>query len=297
MNIANFNWSLIQSFLAALEHGSLMGAARATGMTQPTLGRHISELEAQLNLVLFERTGRGLLPTPSALSLADAARQMQEGALRFSGLATGAGQTLQGHVRLSASQPVACQLLPSVLVRMRQALPDLTLELVVSNKLSNLLKRDADIALRMVRPAQASLVAKRIGKVQIQACASQSYLQRKGTPNTPAELRKHDLIAGDSTQDMETGFQVNGFSSKDMRWALRTDDLNAQWAAIQSGLGIGFVADYLIQSDASVIPLLPMLKLPTFPIWLTVHRELKTSAKIRAVYDYLAQHVPPCLVE
>ena len=297
MNIANFNWSLIQSFLAALEHGSLMGAARATGMTQPTLGRHISELEAQLNLVLFERTGRGLLPTPSALSLADAARQMQEGALRFSGLATGAGQTLQGHVRLSASQPVACQLLPSVLVRMRQALPDLTLELVVSNKLSNLLKRDADIALRMVRPAQASLVAKRIGKVQIQACASHSYLQRKGTPNTPAELRKHDLIAGDSTQDMETGFQVNGFSSKDMRWALRTDDLNAQWAAIQSGLGIGFVADYLIQSDASVIPLLPMLKLPTFPIWLTVHRELKTSAKIRAVYDYLAQHVPPCLVE
>ena len=296
MNISNFNWSLIQSFLAALEQGSLMGAARATGMTQPTLGRHIAELESQLNLVLFERTGRGLLPTQSALTLADAARQMQAGAAHFSSLATGASDTLQGHVRLSASQPVACFLLPPILARMRQTLPDVVVQLVVSNSLSNLLRRDADIALRMVRPDQASLVAKRIGKVQIQACASKAYLQRRGTPTKPEDMLKHDFIAGDSTQEVEAGFQANGFDNQGLRFALRTDDLNAQWSAVQAGLGVGFAADYLIQTQAHVVALLPQLKLPLFPMWLTVHRELKTSAKIRAVYDFLADEVQQALV-
>ena len=292
MNISNFNWSLIQSFLGALEHGSLMGAARATGMSQPTLGRHIAELENQLDLVLFERTGRGLLPTQNALALADAARLMQDGATQFSSLATGAGETLQGRVRVSASQPVACFLLPPILARMRQTLPDVVVELVVSNAVSNLLKRDADIALRMVRPNQASLVANRIGRVHIKACASKSYLQRRGTPTKATDLLKHELIVGDSNQEIQTGFEANGFVAKDMRFALRTDDLNAQWSAVQAGMGVGFAADYLIETNPAVTPLLPSLKLPLFPIWLTVHRELKTSAKIRAVYDFLAQEVP-----
>ena len=131
MNIFNFNWSLIQSFLAVLEHGSLMGAARATGVSQPTLGRHISELEDQLHLVLFERTGRGLQATQSALSLVESARAMAVGAANVSQFASGAGETLKGCVRLSASQPVACYLLPSVLARMRQSLPELVVDLVV----------------------------------------------------------------------------------------------------------------------------------------------------------------------
>lgn len=295
MNTSDFQWSLIQSFLAALEHGSLMGAAKATGVSQPTLGRHIAELESQLDLLLFERTGRGLLPTPNALALADAARHMHQGASLFSSIATGVNTTLEGRIRISASQPVACCLLPPILARMRHALPDVVVELVVSNAVSNLLQRDADIALRMVRPEQVSLVAKRIGKVQIQACASKIYLQRKGTPTKVSDLLKHDLIGSDSTQEIETGFHHNGLSTTKLRFALRTDDLMAQWAAIQSGMGVGFAAQYLIASDASISPLMLGLKLPVFPIWLTVHRELKTSAKIRAVYDFLTNEVPIAL--
>ena len=126
MNEKNFNWSLIPSFLAALEHGSLMGAARATGVSQPTLGRHIAELEQQLNVLLFERTGRGLQATPNAMALAEAAQTMQSGAASFSRLASGSTASLQGVVRISASQPVACFLLPPLLANMRQALPDVT---------------------------------------------------------------------------------------------------------------------------------------------------------------------------
>jgi DNA-binding transcriptional LysR family regulator len=295
MNTSNFNWALIQSFLAALEHGSLMGAARATGLSQPTLGRHISELEAQLQLVLFERTGRGLQPTAHALELAEAAQAMQDGAARFSRLASGAGQAVQGRVRLSASQPVACFLLPPILARMRLALPDVVVELVVSNSVSNLLMREADMALRMVRPEQSSLVAQQIGQMALRTCASQSYLQRKGTPQEPTDLLAHDLITGDRNSEIEDGFVAMGFPVAALRHGLRTDDLNAQWAAVQAGLGVGFMSEHLIRQAPCVTPILPSIALPVLPVWLTVHRELRTSALMRAVFDFLADEVPQAL--
>jgi DNA-binding transcriptional LysR family regulator len=295
MNNSNFNWALIQSFLAALEHGSLMGAARATGVSQPTLGRHIAELEDQLKLVLFERTGRGLQPTGQALQLAEAAHAMQDGAARFSRMASGSGQKVQGRVRLSASQPVACFLLPPILARMRQALPDVVVDLLVSNSVSNLLMREADMALRMVRPEQSSLVAKHIGQMALRACASQSYLQRKGTPQQPADLLAHDLITGDRNTEIEDGFAALGFPASSLRHGLRTDDLIAHWAAVQAGLGVGFVSEHLIDSDPTVKAILPMIELPVFPVWLTVHRELRTSALMRAVFDFLADEVPQAL--
>jgi DNA-binding transcriptional LysR family regulator len=295
MNSKNFNWSLIPSFLAALEHGSLLGAARATGLSQPTLGRHIAELEQQLNVVLFERTGRGLQATPNALALAEAAQTMQTGAAHFSRMASGSATGLQGLARLSASQPVACFLLPPILTRMRQALPDITVALVVSNDVSNLLRRDADIALRMVRPEQSSLIAKRIGHIDIRACANHDYLQRKGKPQQAADLVAHDLIAGDSNSDIDMGLVAKGFAAQDLRFALRSDDLIAQWAAVKAGLGVGFMGHYLLRSEPTVQLLLLDLELPQFPMWLTVHRELQTSARIRAVYDFLATEVLECL--
>ena len=284
MNGKNFNWSLIPSFLAALEHGSLMGAARATGVSQPTLGRHIAELEQQLNVVLFERTGRGLQATPNALALAEAAQTMQTGAAHFSRMASGSASSLQGLVRLSASQPVACFLLPPILARMRQALPDITVALVVSNDVSNLLRRDADIALRMLRPEQSSLIAKRIGHISIQACAHISYLQRQGTPQQAADLMGRDLIGGDHNSDIDMGFEAQGFAAKDLRFALRSDDFVVQARCAQAGYGVGFLADYSVRDDPAMVKLLPQqLRIPPLPMWLAVHREIRTNARIRAV--------------
>ena len=291
MNKSNFNWALIPSFLAAMEHGSLMGAARATGLSQPTLGRHIAELESQLNLLLFERTGRGLQATSHALALAEAARAMHAGAADFSRLASGAGQSVQGSVRLSASQPVAFHLLPHVLARMRQALPQVSVELVVSNSVSNLLLREADIALRMVRPEQNTLVARKMGQVPLRAFASTDYLQRRGTPQLPEDLAQHDLIAGDTNTEIQQGFQAMGYPASALRFGLRTDDMNVQWAAVRAGLGIGFMGQYHMESDPTIVALLPKNSLPGLPIWLTVHRELHTSARIRAAYDFLAEEV------
>jgi DNA-binding transcriptional LysR family regulator len=292
---SSFDWRLVPSFLAALEHGSLLGAARALGASQPTLGRHIAELEAQLGVVLFERTGRGLLPTATALQLAEAAHAMESGAHRLARGVSAASAGIAGTVRISASQPVACFLLPPILARMRQALPQVQVELVASNAVSNLLRREADIALRMVQPSQGSLVARRIARITLGAYAHRDYLRRRGTPRRPQDLMTHELVGNDRIEDILKGFAAFGLPATREHFAFRSDDLVAYWEAVRAGLGVGFVADYLAATDPQLTALLPMLKIPPLPIWLTVHREIRSSPRIRAVYDFLAQAVPQAL--
>ena len=298
MNTASpldFDWRLIRSFLAALDHRSLLGAARALGSTQPTLGRHIAELENQLGVVLFERTGRGLLPTEMAHRLAEPARAMEGGALQLGRSVSGAQQGVSGSVRITASQPVACYVMPAVLAQMRLALSDVQVDLVASNAVSNLLRREADIALRMVQPDQSSLIARRIGKVTLGAYAHRDYLRRRGTPKQMADLLTHELVGSDRDEALLRGFAQFGFPVPREAFAFRSDDLIAYWEAVRAGLGIGFIADYLARRDTGLVPVLPMIKVPPLPIWLTVHREIRTSPRIRAVYDFLADAVPRAL--
>ena len=291
----DFDWRLIRSFLAALDHGSLLGAARALSSSQPTIGRHIAELESQLGVSLFERTGRGLLPSETALRLADSARAMETGALQLARNVSVAQAGASGTIRLAASQPVACVLLPPVLAQMRLALPEVQVELVVSNQVSNLLRREADIALRMVQPDQATLVAKRIGKVTLGAYAHRNYLRRRGTPQQPADLAAHELVGEDQSVAILQGFASFGVPLQREHFALRTDDLMAYFEAVRAGLGVGFLADYVARADSNLVPLLPMLKIPPLPMWLAVHREIRTSRRIREVYDFLGAAVPAAL--
>jgi len=286
-----FDWALVRSFLAALEHGSLLAGARALGLSQPTLGRHIAELEAQLGVVLFERTGRGLLPTDAALRMVDSARAMEAGALQLARHMTDAQSELQGTVRISASQPVACVLLPPVLARMRQALPEVQVELVSSDAVANLLRREADIALRMVAPAQASLIARRIGKVRVGAYAHRDYLRRRGTPRTPADLLNHDLVGEDRADALLKGFAAAGMRVRRDQFVLRTDDRIAYWAAVRAGMGIGFLTEIVARADPDLVPVLPALRIPPLPLWLVVHREIRTNQRVRAVFEYLGREL------
>jgi DNA-binding transcriptional LysR family regulator len=291
----NFDWRLVRSFLAALDQGSLTGAARVLSTTQPTIGRHIAELEAQLGVSLFERTGRGLLPTPTALQLAESARAMDNAANELARNVSGLEPGISGTVRITASQPVACYVLPPILTQMRLALPDIQIELVASNAVSNLLRREADIALRMVQPDQASLVVKRIARVTLGTYAHRDYLRRRGTPKQPQDLLNHELVGSDRDEAILKGMAGFGLPVTRESFAFRCDDLIAYWEAVRAGLGIGFVADYLAATDKDVVAVLPMIRVPPLPIWLTVHREIRTSRRIRAVYDFLSQAVPKAL--
>ncbi len=291
----DFDWSLINTFLAALEAGSLLGAARRLGCSQPTVGRQLAALELQLGTLLFERTARGLVPTAAAARLVEAAQRMRAGADDLARQVQASRVELRGSVRISASQPVAVWLLPALLRRLRQALPEIEVELVASNAQSNLLRREADIALRMVRPVQSSLIARRIGTLAIGAFAHQDYLRRCGEPQRPADLLRHEVLGDDRGDAIRRGYGRLGLDDAAQRFALRTDDLVVYWEALRAGLGIGFVAAFVARTDPQVRAVLPGLALPALPIWLTVHREIRGSPPIRAVYDFLADAVPAAL--
>lgn len=287
-----FDWSLLRSFLAVLDHGSLLAAARQSGVSQPTLGRHIAELERQLDVVLFERTGRGLMPTAAASKLVGAAREMAVQADLLQGAIHHAKSQQGGTVRITASTPVAVHLLPPILGRMRRALPQVQVELVASNLVSNLLRREADIAVRMVRPDQGSLIARKIGEVHIGAYAHKDYLARALPVRSVEDLLNHDLIGGDENTTVIQGFKAMGLELSRESISFRSDDLIVQWAAVRAGLGIGFFVDYLAATDADVLPVLQgELQIRPLPMWLAVHREIRSSPRIRAVFDFPADEL------
>ena len=287
-----FDWHLIRSFLAALDAGSLLGAAKVLKTSQPTVGRHVAELESQLGVVLFERTGRGLQPTAVALGLAESARAMESGALQLSRRLSSTQAQVQGTVRITASQPVANFLLPPILAHMLEVLPDIQIELVSSNTVSNLLRREADIAVRMVLPDQLTVVAKKLGTVSVGVYAHKKYLARCGVPEQPEDLLKHTMIGYDAEDVMIRGFAQFGQVITKESFAFRSDDLFVQHQALLAGVGIAFVADYSARHNSELIKLLPMLQIPPLPMWLAVHREIRTSKPIRAVFDYLAKELP-----
>jgi len=291
-SLDRFNWALVKSFVAVLDAGSLMGAARRLGAQQPTLSRHIAELEAQLKVPLFERTGRGVTPTAAALAIADAARQMQGSATTLQRALAQRTAASSGTVRLTTSQVAASYLLPGVLARLRQAEPGVALELVASNELTNLLRREADIAVRMVRPVQGSLVARKLGDIPIVAAAHASYLKKRGTPREPGDLPSHTLIGFDKDPSILRGFAAMGLPLTREHFAIRTDDQLAYGRLVAAGAGIGFVAAYNLRHWRGVVPLLPMLQIPPLPCWLAVHREIRGNALVRKVYDFLAQELP-----
>ncbi len=283
-----FDWALVRSFLAVLEAGSLTGAARQTGALQSTLSRHISDLEAQLRTPLFERTGRGVSPTAAGLAIADAARRMREQARALGAALSAERGSLAGTVRLSVSQAVANFLLPPVLAALRRAEPAIQIELLVSNQLSNLLQREADIAVRMVRPRQTGLVARKLGEFAIGAYASQAYLTQAGVPSEPASLFEHALVGYDRDRTIEEGFARLGYTATPELFVLRTDDQVAYAQAVAQGMGIGFMADFQARA-LGLVPVLPQLRIPPMPCWLAVHREVRSNRRVRRVFDFLAQ--------
>ncbi|HYN58296.1 MAG TPA: LysR family transcriptional regulator [Rubrivivax sp.] len=289
---ATFDWTLVRSFLAVLDAGSLMGAARKLGAQQPTLSRHVAELEAQLGAPLFERTGRGVTPTAVALAIAESARQMEAGADGLARQLAGQRDATAGSVRITTSQVAAAYLMPPVLTALQLAEPGIQVELVASNQLSNLLRREADIAVRMVRPTQSSVVARKLADIPIGAAAHASYLERAGTPRKPQDLLQHRLIGYDRDDTIERGFARLGFPLSHQAFALRTDDQVAYGRLVAAGAGIGFVASYNTAHWPGVQRLLPMLQIPPLPCWLAVHREIRGSKVVRRVYDFLAEAIP-----
>ena len=286
------DWALVRSYLAVMDAGSVSAAARATQGHQPTISRHLSELEAQLGVPLFERTGRGVRPTAAGLEALPAARQMQAAAEALARSVTRGREATRGTVRIAASQVVATWLLPPLVAEFQRAEPEIAIEIVASNAVQNLLRREADIALRMVRPDQGSLIARKLGEVGIGAWAHADYLAATGTPRTPDELTHHRLIGYDRDDAIVRGFARMGIALTPAHFTVRTDDQVANGQLIVAGAGIGFAANYWAALWPGLQRVLPGLPIPPLPCWLAVHRELRSNGVVKRVYDFLAEAIP-----
>jgi DNA-binding transcriptional LysR family regulator len=286
-----FDWNKARAFLVTAEEGSLSAAARALGMAQPTLGRQVDGLEQELGIVLFERVGRGLTLTPSGLELLEHVREMGKAAGRVSLTAMGQSQALEGTISISASETYAAVLLPPIVAKLRIAEPGIHVEIVVSNHASDLLRREADIAIRNFRPTEPDLIAKKIGMADAVLYAAPSYIARLGHPKTPYDLRNADFVNMDRTGMMLKGLNGLGLGLTEANFPLLTENYIVMWELVKQGAAIGVLDAYIGDADPDVVRVLPDLEPIKFPIWLVAHRELTTSRRIRRVYDFLIEEL------
>ena len=286
-----FDWNLIKSFVAVAETGSLSGAARRLAASQPTLGRHIAELEAALGVTLFRRGRRGYELTEAGSTLYERGRAVSEQANAFSLLALGSVEAIEGTVRIAASEVVAAFVLPDMMARLGEEEPGIEVEIVASNQVENLLRRDADIAIRMVRPAQNELVARKVTDIPLCLCAASAYLDRRGRPKTPADLADHALVGFDRSDEIIRGFTAFGIPVARSHFRFRTDNQIVLWEAVRTGNGIGLGQEPLADRDPDLEKLLPDVPLPVLPVWLAMHRDVRTSMRIRRVADFLQEEL------
>ncbi|KEY60289.1 LysR family transcriptional regulator [Serratia sp. DD3] len=281
------DWNLLRVFLAVVDAGSLTGASRLLHSSQPTLSRQIAELESLLGITLFERAARGLRLTVSGLSLVALARKMESAAQAISLSALGQNQQLDGCVRLTASEMTSAYILPPILQRFRQNYPQIQIELLASDNVENLLERQADIAIRHVRPQQGGLVAKKLGDVNVGAFAHSSYLERVGGIVDWQYPERYDWIGLDTSDRLLRAFNQSGVPVTREFFAFRCDNHIVCWQAALAGLGISF-APYCIASRwPEMLSVMPVDKKYTMPLWLTTHRELRHNTRIRLVFDAL----------
>jgi DNA-binding transcriptional LysR family regulator len=280
-------WDLHRSFLGVLREGSLSGAARRLGVTQPTLGRHIDALEGALGAKLFMRTRSGLVPTQTARDLAPHAEAMEAAALALTRQASGELGRAEGTVRLTASQFVGGEVLPPILAQFHEREPRIAVELVLSDRNQDLSRRDADIAVRMVQPAQKALIARRIGSVRIGLYAHRSYLARHGAPRSIEELAHHSLIGFDRDAASLRALAPNLKIAREA-FALRTDDTHAQLGALRAGFGIAGCQAGLAAREPNLVAVLPGAVEFRLDMWLAMHETLRSSRRVRLLFDHLA---------
>jgi len=284
----SFDWNRAKAFLATAEEGTLSGAARVLGLAQPTLGRQVTALEHELGVVLFERIGHELILTPSGVALLEQIKIMADAATNMSLIANGQSQEIEGSVCISASEVHAAYWLGPILRKLRQAEPKIAIEVVSTNSVSDLQRREADIAIRNFRPTQPDLIAKKIGNIYAHLYAHKSYLARLPQPLEKKTLDQADFVSFENTDILLNSLVNLGFPLTKSNFPLVTNSYMTHWAYVKQGLGIGMMPEDIGDNEPNMVRVLPDTEHFESPIWLTTHRELKTNRRVRAVFDLLA---------
>ncbi|MHB2247538.1 LysR family transcriptional regulator [Pseudomonas fitomaticsae] len=286
MNAPQLQWETQRAFLAVLRTGSLSGAARLLGIAQATARRRIEALEQSVGVSLFIRSPSGLLPTETARELIGHVEAMALAANAFNRAASADVAQTGGTVRLTAGKLLGVEILPPMLRRLRQQHPQLALELNVSNRLQTLSQQEADVAVRIRRPTEASVVARKVGDLHVGLYATPELLAEQGEPETPEELRRFSLIGPDRHAGEIEFLRERGFDCSAEHTAIRTDDHLAQWAALRAGLGIGVSARQLAQRHG-LVRVLPGDVDFKVDVWIAMHQDMRRVQRVSAVFDGL----------
>lgn len=287
------DWSYIRSLLAVAETGSLSAAARKTGQSQPTLGRHIKAVEMALGTDLFVRSASGLQLTEAGLSLLEPARDMAQAYARLTTQAAGRDAAVAGTVRITASIVVSNYLLPPIIAELRRREPDIEIELVPSDTTENLMFREADIAVRMFRPTQLDVVARKIVDQPIALYATHAVLDRNGHPQTLEELATLPFVGFDRSDMILQQMRNLGLRIDRHFFGVRCDQQAIYWELVRAGCGVGAMQTVIGDADPKVQRLGFQPDLPTLPIWLAAHEALHKTPRIKRVWTFLAEQLTP----
>jgi DNA-binding transcriptional LysR family regulator len=284
------DWNQLRAFLETAERGSLSAAARRLGLTQPTLSRQVAAIEASLGVTLFERVGKSMVLTTAGLGLLEHARTMGSAAEELALAATGRAEGVEGLVAISASDAVAAFLLPSAIRRIREVAPKVVVEIVTSNALSDLRRREADIAIRHVSPTEPDLIARHLREATASFYASKAWVAAHGHPRTAQDALAHDFIGADRAGRFLDYLRAHGLPLTTAHFPVHSESSVSGWALVREGLGIGVMMDDVARQTPDVVRVLDDVAPVRFPIWLVTHRELRTARRIRVVFDVLVEH-------
>lgn len=287
----SFDWNHVRAFLATAEEGSLSAAARSLGLTQPTLSRQVAGLETDLGVTLFERGHRSMVLTESGLALLEHVRAMGDAASRVSLAATGRSELIDGHVSLTMTDGFAMRHLPAIVESVRGKAPGIELEIIPANESLDLIRREADIAIRHARPEHGDLIVKQIGGTSAHFYAARHYLDRMGRPETPADLANYEFIGFESPTRLLELFNSIGIPVTRDHFKVYSASGVAILALMERGIGVGVMPKDIAETRPVLEEVLPSLPPFDLPFWLITHRELHTSRRIRLVYDCIAEYI------
>jgi DNA-binding transcriptional LysR family regulator len=285
MSATSPDWDLYRSFLGVMTQGSLSAAARALGLAQPTVGRHVEALEAALGAPLFTRSPGGLRPTDTALALRPHAEAMASAAEALIRTASGEADRVRGVIRLTASEIMGAEVLPAILTDFHELYPEVVIEMVLSNRQEDLLRRDCDIAVRMVRPTQDALLARRIGTVDLGLFAHRRYVEKHGAPEMLTDPG-HTAVGFDRDASVVRAVRAANLPLDRDFFGYRSDSDLAQLAALRAGYGIGGCMFGIARRDPDLIQVLPGVGFD-LEMWVVMHEDLKASRRMKLMFDHL----------
>lgn len=287
----NLPWDLVQSFRAVAEFGSLSAAARELSITQPTVGRHIDALEETLHVSLFSRGREGMTLTKRGQDLVSSAKQMEDAAQSFSRKAAGHEEDASGTVRITANDVFGIWIMPKLIARFMDLNKNVQVELEVTNKISNLLRRDADIAIRLTRPLQGDLVARKVAELPMGLFAHERYLEKFGAPQNAHDLKQHYIIGYDREPILMDAAKALGVDLSPKDFCFRSDSILAQIEGLKAGIGIGATHVGLAQKIPELVQVLPEMQLPNLELWVTCHSDVRYNMRVRLMMDFLAENL------